>query len=65
MRRHLFDHFLWSLFQSSLHILHIINHAGPSVWAVIHLIAKETEQGATITLFITSDNVTKYKEQSD
>ena len=29
MRRHLFDHLLWSIFQSSLHILNIINHAGP------------------------------------
>ena len=27
--------------------------------------AKEKEQGVTITLFITKDNVTKYTEQSD
>ena len=33
VRRHLFDHLLWSIFQSSLHILQITNHAGPSVWA--------------------------------
>ena len=33
VRRHLFDHHLWSLFQSSFTILHITNHAGPSVWA--------------------------------
>ena len=33
VRRHLFDHLLWSIFQSSLHILHITNHAGPSVCA--------------------------------
>ena len=29
------------------------------------LMAKEKEQGVTITLFITKDNVTKYTEQSD
>ena len=29
------------------------------------LIAKETEQGVTFTLFIIFDNVTKYKEQSN
>ena len=38
VRRHLFDHLLRSIFQSSLHILHITNHAGPSVWAVIHVL---------------------------
>ena len=38
VRRHLFDHLLWSIFQSSLHILHITNHTGPSVWAVIHVL---------------------------
>ena len=42
VRRHLSDHFLWSIFQPSLNILHITNHAGPSVWAaaaihVLHL----------------------------
>ena len=37
VRRHLFDHLLWSIFKSSLHILHITNHAEPSVWAVIML----------------------------
>ena len=35
VRSHLFDHLLWSIFQSSLHILHITNHAGPSVRADI------------------------------
>ena len=36
VRRHLSDHLLWSIFQSSLHILHIINHVGPFVWAATH-----------------------------
>ena len=35
VKRHLSDHLLWSIFQSSLHILHITNHVGPSVWAAI------------------------------
>ena len=35
VRRHLSDHLLWSIFQSSLHILYITNHAGPYVWAAL------------------------------
>ena len=29
VRRHLSDHLLWSIFQSSLYILHLTSHAGP------------------------------------
>ena len=34
---HLSDRLLWSIFWIIItHILHITNHAGPSVWAAIH-----------------------------
>ena len=33
-----FDHLLWSIFQLSLHMLHITNHAGPSVLVAIHVL---------------------------
>ena len=50
VRRYLSDHLLWSILQSSKHILHITNRAGPSVWAAIHVLYQLTSKACIINL---------------
>ena len=42
MRRHLFNHLVWSIFQSSLHKRHKLYSNGPSVWIAFHVLHLNT-----------------------